>query len=387
MGVFCGLSALLPMSAMAEGMAAARPEVVPRFSNQSLEADPDSLRGEWASQFRGPLLETPKGRSGRTEDRAARLVESAVEDFRRGEISRGLAALETALRLEPGYAEAHWVRSLVAERQGDLERAEEHLQKFLVTSEEGQAALRSLAERRLLTLGQEREHTHTTGTLEGSGTSDLAVPQVARDDLARAQSEAARWVGVVPSDAVEVVFYGEAAYREAHRARFSFDTAGFFDGRIHVKSSPQSGARLRSLLFHESMHAVFREQAGGDQPYWLNEGMAHRNERQSEQLPTTTRSERAALHDRIASDRWIPLADLVNGFGGLTNAEAKTAYLEAAAAVDWIEARTDRVQRAQMLRQLRRGDSTDEVLWQAVGVNTAGLESALRVEIESEFTP
>ena len=56
-------------------------------------------------------------------------------------------------------------------------------------------------------------------------------------------------------------------------------------------------------------------------------------------------------------------------------------------AVDWIEARTDRMQRARMLRQLRRGDSTDEVLWQAVGLNTAGLESALRVEIQSEFTP
>ena len=45
-----------------------------------------------------------------------------------------------------------------------------------------------------------------------------------------------------------------------------------------------SGA-LRSLLYHEYTHAVFREQTGGDRPYWLNEGLAERIERGSRRLP------------------------------------------------------------------------------------------------------
>ena len=77
-----------------------------------------------------------------------------------------------------------------------------------------------------------------------------------------------------------VVFYGRAAYQRAHEHRFSFQTVGFFDGQIHVSSPGEPGDSLRVLLYHEYAHALFREQTGGDRPYWLNEGLAELIERE-----------------------------------------------------------------------------------------------------------
>ena len=38
----------------------------------------------------------------------------------------------------------------------------------------------------------------------------------------------------MPLEPLGVVLYGRAAYVRAHAHRFSFQTVGFFDGRIHV---------------------------------------------------------------------------------------------------------------------------------------------------------
>ena len=245
------------------------------LSNESLDVDLDSLRVFGDEGFRGGPLATGKGVSGRSEDRVARLVSEAAEDLGRGETARAMAALETALRMEPRSPEALWLRSVLDERRGQLAAAEAHLERFLLAAED-RADWRSAAEARLATLREGRRHSPATADLQGGGPGELVGSEMALRDLAAAQSQAALWAGVGPAEPVEVVFYGETAYRNAHRQRFSFDTAGFFDGRIHVKSSPRGGAGLRSLLFHESMHALFRDQTGGDEPYWLNEGMAHR---------------------------------------------------------------------------------------------------------------
>src|SRR5262249_18599089 len=86
-------------------------------------------------------------------------------------------------------------------------------------------------------------------------------------------------LGARPVAPMGVVLSGRVAYLRAHRHRFSFQTVGFYDGRSHVVSAAHPEAELRALLFHEYTHAVFREQTGGDRPYWLNEGLAELCER------------------------------------------------------------------------------------------------------------
>ena len=118
------------------------------------------------------------------------------------------------------------------------------------------------------------DHPATAGFLE-----DLAALHAARSDYAatalrylnEARTMVSKEIGVEPLEPLGVVFYGRAAYSREHSHRFSFQTVGFFDGRIHVSSPAHPSGSLRSLLFHEYTHAVFRDQTGGDRPYWLNE--------------------------------------------------------------------------------------------------------------------
>ena len=182
-----------------------------------------------------------------------------------------------------------------------------------------------------------------------------------------------------------VVFYGKANYLEQHRHRFSFQTVGFFDGRIHVVSAGHPAGELRALLFHEYAHAVYREHTGGDRPYWLNEGLAEITERSSVNRRGLTRSERQSLRRRIVAGEWIPLRRIAASFSGLDDRDARAAYLEAMAAAAWIEGRTDRRARAGLLAKLGRGDAVDAALEAVLGADTDAIDAALRQQILDEF--
>jgi predicted aminopeptidase len=181
------------------------------------------------------------------------------------------------------------------------------------------------------------------------------------------------------------VFYGKATYVEAHRHRFSFQTVGFFDGRIHVVSAGHPAGELRALLFHEYAHAVFREQTGGDRPYWLNEGLAEISERASLNRRGLTRSERRALGRRIDAGEWLSLRRLAPSFSGLGDEDARAAYLQSLAAAAWIEARTDRAGRARMLQRIGEGESDDSAFQAVLGMNTVEIDAALQRVIREEF--
>ena len=203
--------------------------------------------------------------------------------------------------------------------------------------------------------------------------------------LEEARSTVSARLGAVPDESMGVVFYGKAAYLEAHRHRFSFQTVGFFDGRIHVVSAAHPAGELRALLFHEYSHAVFREQTGGDRPYWLNEGFAEISERESLRRTGLTRTERRALRDAIDTEKWTPLRRLAPSFSGLDDAGARAAYLESAAAALWISERTDRAQRAKLLGMLGTGIAADQAFLAVLGVDTDGVDRAVREEILAEF--
>jgi hypothetical protein len=182
-----------------------------------------------------------------------------------------------------------------------------------------------------------------------------------------------------------VMFYGRASYQRTHRHRFSFQTVGFYDGRIHVVSAAHPAGELRALLFHEYVHAIFREHTGGDRPYWLNEGLAELAERESRRQPGLTRSERSLLRSRIDADDWIPLQRLAPSFAGLDDGDARVAYLEATAAAAWLEVNSTADQRARLLSGLGDGREMDAVLQDVLETDTEALELAVRRWVRSEF--
>ena len=359
--------------------------------------------GLWSDGFRGPPVRTPQGGSSGEEDRVYRWLQGAMEDLARGDTARASSELEDVLREAPGNAEAHWYLALLDGQRGRHQSAEAHLRAFLANAGETLAPWRASAERRLAALDDEKrlaEAQAASGPLRlvalasanfvirydvqlGEASPDYAQTVVRYLEAARAH--ALDELGVVPREPTSVILYGKAAYLEHHRHRFSFPTVGFFDGQMHVVSAAHPAGELRALLFHEYTHAVFREQAGSDRPFWLNEGFAELAGRASRRQTGLSRSEREALRGRIEGGTWLPLRRLAPGFAGLDDEDARAAYLESTAAAGWIEARTDAQERAALLARLGTGTPDDEALRAVVGRDTNGIDGAVRNAILAEF--
>jgi tetratricopeptide (TPR) repeat protein len=377
------------------------------------EAVPKDVRsGEHGRAELGELWDGPLGRSAeatgngeapdRAEARVQRLLRGAVADLERGENARAAAALESVLRESPGRPEPHWYLALLDRHRGRYDAAEGHLQAFLASAGDDLDPWRASAQRRLAALADERRLANEASA-RGATWVELASQhfRVYYDpELGRASSDYAGTVmryleearqntgvrlGAVPAERMGVMFYGRASYNRSHGHRFSFQTVGFYDGRIHVVSAAHPAGELRALLFHEYVHAIFREHTGGDRPYWLNEGLAELAERESRRQPGLTRSERSLLRARIDADEWIPLRRLAPSFSGLDDDDARVAYLEATAAAAWIEARTDRDQRARILTALGDGHRADAALDEVLGVDTDALDRNVQRWVRSEF--
>ena len=386
---------------------------VTNFTNNP-EAAPDSLRhaggsnldvqrGLWDEWILGARTGTPVGSGGSEADRITRLVRGAVTDLRRGETSRAAATLKSVVELDPTRAEAHWYLALLDRQRGRYEASEIHLRRFLTHADESLGSYRDSAERRLRALDDERrlaDESSARGAFElvaresphfrirvdaelDRATADYA--STALRFLEEAYGEVSRELGIESKERLGVVFYGRARYDQEHQHRFSFTTVGFFDGQIHVASPAYPSGELRSLLFHECTHALYREQTGGDRPYWLNEGLAERVERLSRHLPGSTHSERALLRARIETGTWIPLRTIARSFSGLSNEDARIAYLESVVVADWIERQTTREGRSRLLARMGEGFSIDQALHEVLGMDTDGVDQAVRDEIQAEF--
>ena len=379
------------------------PDSVPENLRHPEGSGWEATRALWADGFLGLRTGTPPGSSGSEADQVTRLVRGAVDDLRRGETARGAAALKSVLLLDPMRPEAHWYLAHLDRQRARYDSSERHLQSFLSAAGGEFDAFRKSAEQKLRALADERrlaDRSIARGEFQLVASEgahfrihvDSELDEIQADYasmalryLESARGEVSRQLGVEPQEPLGVVFYGRARYDEQHRDRFSFATVGFFDGRIHVASPAHPSDELRSLLFHEYTHALFREQTGGDRPYWLNEGLAERVERHARRQVSSTHSERAALRVRIENQSWIPLRSLARSFSGLSNEDARIAYLEALLAAEWIESRTTAAQRARLLARLGAGFSIDQALHEIVGVDTDGLDAALAEQIRSEF--
>jgi hypothetical protein len=363
-----------------------------------------ALRGLWSSFDDPEVAAALRGlsTSSGAEDRTRRLIRGAVDDLQRGEAARAAATLRNVLRDAPGCAEAHWLMAMMSRERGRYESAEVHLRAFLAAAGDDLEPLREDARRRLAALEDEKRLADTE--IERAPTwLDLAnenfsvhydaelgdaSPDYAHTVLGfldEARTSVGERLGRLPEEKMGVVFYGKAAYLQAHRHRFSFQTVGFFDGRIHVVSAGHPEGELRALLFHEYTHAVFREQTGGDRPYWLNEGLSELSERASRGSSPTTRGERVSLRMRIEEGRWLPLRRLAPSFSDLDDRDARAAYLQSLVVAAWIESHTDRAGRARILSRIAEGEDIDAALMEAFALDTEGLEQAVQDSILSEF--
>ena len=379
------------------------PAAVPAEVRQQGEPDREALRELW-DDARGPLDAPPAAGASQGEQRTLRLIRGAVSDLQRGETARAQVALESVLRDEPAQPEAHWYLALLERQRGRYDSAQAHLESFLASAGDSLEPWRSSAKRRLQALADERRLAEPLVEAAATDFIGLAAPHFrvhydaalgrASPDYARtvlsyleeARESASERLGTLPREAMGVVLYGKAAYLRAHRHRFSFQTVGFFDGRIHVVSAGHPAGELRALLFHEYTHAVFRERTGGDRPYWLNEGLA---ETRRAGLAFAACASRAASWCRCAAASTRTAGSRCAGSrpasrGSTTRMRARPTSRRWRPPTGSKRARTAPSARA-CWRGSARASRDDVALRETVGFDTDAIDAALREQVLREF--
>jgi hypothetical protein len=318
----------------------------------AVPVDVEELSGQWRGErIAGPG--TAERDSSRPDGRLAREVRVALEDLDRGNTRDALPVLRRLHRKHPARPDVALALADVERRRGRLEAAERLLEALLTTPAELHEPWGARARRALSEVRQEIELAHLAGKREVRSevrsanfrlTYDHRLAGRAYGDrvtllLEEVREELADALGRKLAQPLEVKLYTRAQYLDAHRGRFPFATVGFYDGAIHLVTARHPRTELLALLTHEYVHALFRDALGGDQPFFLNEGIAERQEAVVRGRAGLVRGEWWKLVDAIRAGDWIPLGRLVAGFGGLEGTRPLLAYLESRAAVQLLEGR------------------------------------------------
>jgi hypothetical protein len=190
--------------------------------------------------------------------------------------------------------------------------------------------------------------------------------------------------GRVLERTLDVRLYTRAQYLESYQHRFGFATVGFYDGAIHVVAARHPRRDLFALLVHEYSHAVFQDALGSHQPFFLNEGIADREEERARGRGRLSRAEWRQLLDALRGRTWIRLESLVRGFGGLEGKRALLAYVESRAAIEMIEDRQPGAI-SRWLERCEAGEPWEPALQAVTGWDAAGLEAALILDVQGRF--
>lgn len=198
-----------------------------------------------------------------------------------GELARGQAVLEQALRAFPDDPELLYLLADFQERQGRTREAVETLRRLLAR-ESGHARGRTLLARLEREQGVEggywsQESPHFLVRYEGGGGIDVGRSVV--DTLERAYESLGRDFGVFPKERVQVGIYVTKTFAELGGIppEFAEHVLGFYDFqklRLRLSASQAGSIGLERLVRHEYAHLLIHQAAKGNATRWLHEGLA-----------------------------------------------------------------------------------------------------------------
>ena len=341
---------------------------------------------------------TPRS-SSRDEDRFRRELLAARDDIRRGELKRGLRTLRRMQREHPARPEPAWLLARVERKRGRLEAAREALGGALRTAAKMPDEWREAAQALRREIDEELEHARSSpDAFRRTEVTESQHFRLAYDHRFAGRSYGERVLGMLElarrhfaeefgatlERTLEVRLYTRAQYLAEYEHRFGFATVGFYDGVIHVVSARHPRGELYALLVHEYAHALFEEALGSHQPFFLNEGIADREEERAHGRDRLSRSDWRRLLDAERDASSIPLAAIVRGFGGLEGKRALLAYLESRAVVELVE-REHPGAIGRWLARCKAGEPWEAAFVEETGWDLVDLERELSTEIASRF--
>ena len=270
-----------------------------------------------------------------------------------GRIGPALSSLRKAVDLDPQFAEAHTLLGQLAYERGDSALAIRSMEKAAALRPRDGAVAELLARwRRESSVHNsylEKPAAHFRILYEGGAQHSIGdrVAQV----LEREYWRIGRTLNSFPAEALTVVLYTNREFHDITRSP-SWAT-GNYDGRIRVAvGGSLPAAELDRVVTHELVHAVVASAAPRRVPAWLNEGLASYLESSDHGWA------REVLRKSTAA---VPLESLANGFGGLDEQGALTAYAESAVAAEILCARLG-PKIGEFLRVVGNGNSVDQAL-------------------------
>ena len=355
---------------------------------------------ELAERWRGSWVGEPV--RTRRPDAILRQLATIRDDWLRGERARALEELRRLHAAHPARPEVGVLLVRIHAARGKLDLALTTLEPVLGLVTEEPLGWRARAEALRDRLRSELAHAETLPAVDDLGREERVSehfrlvydhPFAGRPygerviralETVRAQAQTALR-RTLPGQ-LEVRLYTRAEYLAAHSHRFGFDTVGFYDGAIHVVATRQPERRLVALLAHEHAHALFKDAVGAHTPYFLNEGIAEREEGRVHGRERLARGEWRRLLEAIHTRTWVPLDQLVQAFNRLDPGQVPLAYLEARAAVEVLDERQPGVI-GRWLARCSAGEPWRDALRAETRWEVADLDAAVRRGVMGRFSP
>jgi tetratricopeptide (TPR) repeat protein len=288
---------------------------------------------------------------------------AGVAAHMRGRDDEARASLQKALELEPQFLGAAALYGELVYQAGDVDLAIQTYERALAYAPTNENLAARLAVWRAEASKERRLDGRFSIAFDGPAEARLAAH--ATQTLQASYWRLGKSLGAYPSDQISVVFYTREAFEAATGAPEWAD--GAFDTRIRmpVRGALAAGAEFDRVLTHELAHAMIAGLAPRGIPAWLHEGLATYLE------PGDVRGAVA----RLQRAQPVPLADLKDGFGGLTAEQALVAYDESLVAASVVAERLG-PNLALLLESLGRGQDMVSALGQ-FGVTVGDLERTM----------
>ena len=190
------------------------------------------------------------------------------------------------------------------------------------------------------------------------------------------------FLGLRPRRPITVVVYDPVVFDQQFAGLFGFAAAGFYEGTIRVRGDVAVGPQLASTLYHELVHAAFDAEAPSlVLPAWLNEGMAEWFEARALGKRRLDRGEVAFLVGAAEGGGLFSLAQLsAPSFGGFGPGEARLAYLQSYAFVDFLARHHGERRLRDLCRELVRTGQLERVVRRIYRADLARLETRFVAE-------